>query len=220
MHDDFADEVAAQLHQVQAVLVWCNPIQDGRRRDQLDAVLHQVAQAGIFVSAHPQAIQRLGTKVVLFETRDLPFGSAVVRIDSLAHLAAELPQRLRSGARVLKQHRGHMIDQAWQPLLAEGMVRAHLVEDRVAGFGHLAINALHPKAAQAGPRLYHSADGPDFESLRHPLESHWRATESGCCASAWAWHRAVAAAVRLRLHAGADPVQRSAAFRAVRNQRQ
>ena len=30
---------------------------------------------------------------------------------------------------------GHMIDQAWQPRLAEGMVRAYLVEGRVAGFG-------------------------------------------------------------------------------------
>ena len=74
-HDDFADEVAAQLRRVQAVLVWCNPIEDGRRRDRLDAVLREVAQAGVFVSAHPEAIQRLGTKDVLFETRALPFGS-------------------------------------------------------------------------------------------------------------------------------------------------
>jgi len=33
---------------------------------------------------------------------------------------------------------GHMIDQAWQPRLSEGMVRAYLVGDRVAGFGHQA----------------------------------------------------------------------------------
>jgi hypothetical protein len=39
---------------------------------------------------------------------------------------------------------GHLIDQAWQPRLREGMVRAYLVQDRVAGFGHQAINALHP----------------------------------------------------------------------------
>ena len=37
-----------------------------------------------------------------------------------------------------------MIDQAWQPRLAEGMVRAYLVEDRVTGFGHQAVNALTP----------------------------------------------------------------------------
>ena len=34
-HDDFADEVMAQLRRVQVVLVWCNPIEDGRRRERL-----------------------------------------------------------------------------------------------------------------------------------------------------------------------------------------
>ena len=32
-HDDFAGEVAQQLERVDAVLVWCNPIEGGRRRD-------------------------------------------------------------------------------------------------------------------------------------------------------------------------------------------
>lgn len=204
-HDDFADEVAAQLRRVQAVLVWCNPIEDGRRRDRLDALLREVAAAGVLVSTHPEAILRLGTKDVLFETRALPFRSEVHRIDSLAQLASELPQRLRHGARVLKQHRGHsgigvwrveqsaegvltvqhaqrnstpqrtnmatlqatlapyfepaaggyMIDQAWQPRLSEGMVRAYLVVDRVTGFGHQAVNALHPDALLPGPHHYH-----------------------------------------------------------------
>jgi hypothetical protein len=41
---------------------------------------------------------------------------------------------------------GHTIDQAWQPRLHEGMWRAHLVANRVAGFGEQAINALYPSA--------------------------------------------------------------------------
>lgn len=222
-HDEFADEVRDQLLCKQVVLVWCNPIEDGRRRDRLDALLREVAQAGVIVSAHPDAILRLGTKDVLFETRDLPFGSDVHRIDSLAQLEAELPQRLRGGARVIKQHRGHsgigvwrveqsgdgsltvqhaqrgslpqrmdfealkatlapyfepqagghMIDQAWQPRLSEGMVRAYLVEDRVAGFGVQAVNALHPDAPLPGPRLYHGPELPDFQALREQLESSW-----------------------------------------------
>ncbi len=222
-HDDFADEVKAQLRGVQLVLVWCNPVEDGRRRDRLDALLSEVARSGVLVSAHPDAILRLGTKDVLHATRDLPFGSDVHRIDSLAQLASELPQRLRHGARVLKQHRGHsgigvwrvaqlgddlltvqhakrgsapqrmdlamltatlapyfepaggghMIDQAWQPRLAEGMVRAYLVEDRVAGFGVQAVNALHPDAPLPGPRLYHGPDLPEFQALRQSLESSW-----------------------------------------------
>jgi hypothetical protein len=222
-HEDFADEVRAQLLGVQAVLVWCNPIEGDRRRDRLDALLREVAQEGVLVSAHPDAVLRLGTKDVLFETRDLPFGSDVHRIDSLAQLARELPQRLRRGARVLKQQRGHsgigvwrveqsadgaltvqhaqrgstpqtmdlaalgatlapyfepaagghMIDQAWQPRLAEGMVRAYLVEDRVTGFGLQAVNALHPEAPLPGPRLYHGPELPEVQTLRQRLESEW-----------------------------------------------
>src|SRR5829696_4290768 len=106
-HNDFAEQVAAQLRRVDAVLVWCNPIEAGRRRDQLDALLREVARGGVFVSTHPDTIHRLGTKDVLFETRDLPFGSDVQRIDNLEQLATELPRRLDIGPRVLKQYRGH-----------------------------------------------------------------------------------------------------------------
>lgn len=231
-HDDFADEVATQLRQVHGVLVWCNPIEGGRRRDRLDALLRELATAGTFVSTHPDTILKLGTKDVLVDTRDLPFGSDVHRVESLEQLAAELPARLQRGPRVLKQYRGHsgigvwrvqwadtaddspvrhlllrhaqrgseeervdlptllqrlagyfepeqgghMIDQAWQPRLAEGMVRAYLVLDRVAGFGHQAVNALCPgrpgePPPQPGPRLYHGADDPRFQELRQRLES-------------------------------------------------
>lgn len=228
-HDDFADEVAAQLRAVDVVLVWCNPIEGGRRRDRLDALLRDVAHAGVLVSAHPDTILRLGTKDVLVETRDLPFGSDAVRVDTVAQLVRELPARLRTGPRVLKQYRGHsgigvwrverldaspllrvkhaqrgseeerielpalvqrlapyfepengghMIDQAWQPRLADGMVRAYMVEDRVTGFGVQAINALYPAPAdgpapQPGPRLYHGADLAPFQPLRARLETEW-----------------------------------------------
>ena len=60
-HDDFADEVAAQLLRVDAVLVWCNPIEGGRRRETLDAMLRDVARSGVFVSTHPDTILRLGS---------------------------------------------------------------------------------------------------------------------------------------------------------------
>jgi hypothetical protein len=231
-HDDFADEVAAQLRGVDVVQVWCNPIEGGRPRHRLDAMLREVAAAGVHVSAHPDAILALGTKDVLLAARELPFGSDVHRVGSLDQLEAELPERLRGGARVLKQHRGHsgigiwrvervesetrslllrvrhaqrgseeelmdlpsllrrmaayfedqngghMIDQAWQPRLADGMVRAYLVEDRVAGFGHQAVNALYPAAPgqappQPGPRLYHGPDLPQFQGLRRLLETQW-----------------------------------------------
>lgn len=223
-HDDFADEVAEQLRHVDGVLVWSNPVEGGRRRDRLDAMLRDVARAGVFVSTHPDTVLKLGTKDVLVDVRDLPFGSDAVRVDSLTRLAEDLPERLQRGARVLKQHRGHsgigvwrveqlraspllkvrhaqrgseealldlpalllrlapyfepqngghMIDQAWQPRITDGMVRAYLVEDRVAGFGHQAINALHPGEPTPGPRLYHPAELPAFQTLRRLLETQW-----------------------------------------------
>jgi hypothetical protein len=231
-NDDFSDEVETQLRGRGVVLAWCNPIESGRRRDHLDAMLRRVADSGVVVSAHPQTILKLGTKDVLVDTRDLPFGSDVRRIDSLQQLAQELPERLRRGARVLKQYRGHsgigvwrvaqadgvreparlrvrhaqrgsdealmdlpsllaklapyfeppngghMIDQAWQPRLVEGMVRAYLVEDRVEGFGQQSVNALYPgkpgePAPQPGSRIYHAADLPQFQYLKERLETEW-----------------------------------------------
>jgi len=238
-HDDFADEVEAQLRGCRLVLVWCNPVEQGRRRDRLDVLLRRVADAGVVVSAHPDTILKLGTKDVLVETRDLPFGSDVRRVDSLQQLEAELPETLGSGARVLKQYRGHsgigvwrveradagspehllrvrhaqrgseeelvelgalldrlapyfdesngghMIDQPWQPRIVEGIVRAYLVEDRVAGFGHQAVNALYPgapgqAAPQPGPRLYHGPDLAGFQDLRERLETEWVEMLRGC----------------------------------------
>jgi hypothetical protein len=74
---------------------------------------------------------------------------------------------------------------AWQPRLAEGMVRAYLVGQRVAGFGCQAINALCPGAPgqeppQPGPRLYHDADLPQYQGLRQRLESEWIAQLADC----------------------------------------
>jgi hypothetical protein len=76
---------------------------------------------------------------------------------------------------------GKMLDQAYQDRLPEGMVRCYLVHDKVAGFGHQAINALYPApegappeaAPQPGPRLYYPPDLPDFQKLKQQLEEKW-----------------------------------------------
>jgi hypothetical protein len=227
-HDDFVDEVRAQLLGVDAVLVWHNPMEGGRTRRVLDAMLRDVAARGVFVSAHPDTILRLGTKDVLLAVRDLPFGSDAWRVDGLDDVRDAVVARAARGARVLKQHRGHsgigvwrveatsreathfrlqhaqrgaleetvdldtlldrlapyfddgghMIDQAWQPRLAEGMVRAYLVRDRVAGFGHQQVNALCPAspgtpAPTPGARLYSGPEDARFQDLRRRLENDW-----------------------------------------------
>ena len=239
-HDDFSAEVHDQLMQVDAVLVWINPIQDGRNRSVLDAMLREVAAAGIFVSAHPDVILKLGTKEVLYRTRDIGWGCDTHLYSSMGEMRRELPARLANGnARVLKQYRGNggigvwrvqfsaeggngapaqheniirvrhakrgcteeaitlneffarceeyfiadgrMIDQEYQERLTDGMVRCYLVHEKVAGFGHQAINALFPapsgapptEAPQPGPRLYHPPTKPEFQVLKQRLEHEW-----------------------------------------------
>ena len=105
--EDFADEVRRQLANVDAVLVWVNPIQDGRDRSILDTILREVSNAGVFVSGHPDVIARLGTKEVLYTTRDIGWGCDTHLYRSVVQMRQELPVRLSGGARVLKQLRGN-----------------------------------------------------------------------------------------------------------------
>jgi hypothetical protein len=232
-----ANELRDQLLNVDGALVWVNPIDAGLSRAPLDALLREVADAGVFVSTHPDVIMKLGTKDVLVDTRDMGWGSDVHRLDTLEQLRAELGVRLGGGSiRVLKQWRGHsgigvwrvqrapdesafgaeslvlakhasrgslevklrfdefvalmasyfedgghMIDQAWQQRLTEGMIRCYLVQDRVEGFGLQAVNALHPPLAKNGSgeaptpsqRLYHPPDLPHLQGLKQRLENDW-----------------------------------------------
>ena len=231
-HDDFCAEVHDQLMQVDAVLVWVNPIQDGRNRSILDAMLREVAAAGIFVSAHPDVILKLGTKEVLYRTRDIGWGCDTHLYNSMEQMRQELPGRLAIGkARVLKQYRGNggigvwkvqlpmkdftgpergmvappqpetivrvrhakrgcteeeitlgeffarceeyfladgrMIDQEYQERLTEGMIRCYLVHEKVAGFGHQAINALFPAPSGAAADRQLPNLGPGY-TIRPP----------------------------------------------------
>ncbi len=237
-HDDFRDEVRQQLLQKDGVLVWYNPSEGGRDRSGLDALLREVSAAGVFVSTHPDIILKLGTKEVLYQTRDLGWGCDTQLHLSLDQLKRELPAKLSAGeARVLKQYRGSsgdgvwkvesaaaqgaaigddtavrarhakrgcieetiplreffqrlepyfakdgkMIDQVYQPRLPEGMIRCYLVHGTVEGFGHQAINALHPAPAGAPPeaapaptpRLYHPPTLAPFQALKRQLEQEW-----------------------------------------------
>src|ERR1700676_2356730 len=64
--EDFAGEVRAQLLAVDGVLVWVDPIHEGKTRSVLDALLGDVAERGPWVSAHPEVILKMGVKEVLY----------------------------------------------------------------------------------------------------------------------------------------------------------
>jgi hypothetical protein len=106
--EEFADEVRAQLLDMDAVLVWVDPISGGRRRLELDELLREVAKAGVLVSAHPDVIARMGVKSVLYRTRGLGWGCDTYLYKTARAFEAEFPARLAgSGPRVLKQDRGN-----------------------------------------------------------------------------------------------------------------
>ncbi|MFN0160680.1 MAG: Cj0069 family protein [Burkholderiales bacterium] len=115
-HDDFREEVRAQLLQMHAALVWVNPIEAGHDRTHLDALLREVAEAGVYVSTHPDVIMKLGTKQVLVDSQSLSWSAP----GTLAH---GTPQALRAAleahhaagvTRVLKQFRGHSGQGIWK----------------------------------------------------------------------------------------------------------
>ncbi len=114
-HDDFCEDVREQLMRVDGVLVWVNPIEGGRDRSVLDSMLRDVAAAGVFVSTHPDVILKLGTKEVLYRTRNLEWASDTHLYSTMDQMIQELPLRLATAkARVLKQHRGNGGNGVWK----------------------------------------------------------------------------------------------------------
>jgi len=76
---------------------------------------------------------------------------------------------------------GCVIDQPFQPRLADGMIRCYVSVNRVVGYGHQLIKALiappadgpDSPAAQPGPRIMYYNSTPQFQQLRALMESEW-----------------------------------------------
>jgi hypothetical protein len=117
--DAIAEEIEARLAGADAVLVWFNPVEAGRDRSVLNEMLRAIAAKGAVVSAHPDVIDKMGTKDVLYRTRSMGWGCETRRYDSLDAMRVGLPDSLRLGPRVLKQMRGQSGDGVWKVALAE-----------------------------------------------------------------------------------------------------
>jgi hypothetical protein len=109
------DEVRAQLLKLDGVLVWADPISEGRNRIVLDALLREIAAKGIWVSAHPDVILKMGVKQVLHRTKHLGWGTDTHLYNSVREFREEFPPRLQeAGPRVLKQNRGNGGQGVWK----------------------------------------------------------------------------------------------------------
>ena len=127
-------ETATALDGVDGVLVWADPLSDDGDRHGLDELLRRVAAAGVWVSAHPDTVDRLGTKEVLVATRQMTWGSDAHVYRSVEQFHSEFPHRLAAdGVRVLKATRGNGGRTVWKVQLPDGPSTtapgpAHVVE--------------------------------------------------------------------------------------------
>jgi hypothetical protein len=105
--EEGAAEFRDQLRGADAVLVWVDPISEGRDRSQLDPLLRDLAAQGVWVSADPDVILKMGVKEVLHRTRDLGWGTDTQLYATAGDFRARFPGQLADGPRVLKQNRGN-----------------------------------------------------------------------------------------------------------------
>jgi uncharacterized protein DUF6815 len=107
-NDDLAETLYNTLLDFDSILVWVNPIEQGRDRKKLDSLLTNLADKGCFVSAHPDTILKMGTKEVLFKTREMNWAGEVDLYSSYHDFKDRFPESLKkSGSKVIKQYRGN-----------------------------------------------------------------------------------------------------------------
>lgn len=174
--DDAARDLSAQLATFAGVLVWINPLADGRDRSIVDRVLRELAVRGVWVSAHPDVIALMGTKAVLYRTRALGWGSDTDLYETAAAFEARFWSRLSDGrARVLKPLRGND-GQGVIKVMSDGerFVVQHAGDDRlevleraalsvrvgeaIARAGAVVDQAFHDNLAAGMVRCYLSLD--------------------------------------------------------------
>jgi hypothetical protein len=129
--DEVADGVRRRLARCDGVLAWVDPVGLGETRALFDRVLRDIGNAGVWIGSHPDVIDLIGTKDVLYDTRFLGWGSDVRRYDRFAEFVDEFPAVLASGPRVLKPRRGNGGIGVWKVELVDtGRVRIHQADAR------------------------------------------------------------------------------------------
>jgi len=109
------ETVAEQLRIYDGMMVWMNPIEAGQSRARLDDLLAELVSDGVTVSARPDIIQMMGTKAVIYKTREMEWGTESYLYDDYDDFLEIFPARLANlGTRVLKQGRGSSGDGVWK----------------------------------------------------------------------------------------------------------
>lgn len=146
-----------------ALLAWINPIEPGLDRPALDAFLRALAHEGLLVSAHPDAILKIGTKGVLVATQSLSWSIEACAYRSLAEFQTRFPAKVqRDGIRVLKQYRGNSGDGVWQVTAAAA--GAYVVRSATRGA---------PSTPMDEPGLLALFESEVFARGSHLIDQRW-----------------------------------------------
>ncbi len=178
----YCEEASASVRQSIAacdgVLVWVDPLTDGRDRRDLDAILRDAAADGVWVSAHPDTILKMGTKEVLYATHTLGWAGDVALYRTADAFRTEFPERLAaSRVRVLKQYRGNGGQGVWKvSLLAARRVRLQEATHRDGTAEELALDAFLDRCTS-----YFEGDGRLIDQAFQPriVEGMVRCYSSG-----------------------------------------
>jgi hypothetical protein len=107
-NDDLAGRLSTDLLKFDAVLIWVNPIEQGKDRKKLDSLLLEISKKGCFVSTHPEVIIKMGTKDILYNTKDMDWGGDTKMYTTYEDFVERFHESLQgSKIRVLKQYRGN-----------------------------------------------------------------------------------------------------------------
>jgi hypothetical protein len=118
--DDRREEALDRFGLVDGILVWVDPIGPDADRTVLDAVLREASSRGAWVSAHPDTIEKMGTKEVLYRTRSVGWGVETRLYASALEFREQFPASLAlGGARVVKQNRGNGGIGVWKVALVD-----------------------------------------------------------------------------------------------------
>jgi hypothetical protein len=151
--DEIGSDARDRLLDADGVLVWVDPVSPSGDRAILDQILREVAKQGVWVGSHPDVIDLVGTKEVLFDTREIGWTADVHRYSTVAELRRELPERLRTGPRVIKRRRGNGGLGVWKVELVERPPPGPVGDETPVRIHHAHIRDLNSAVVALGEFL-------------------------------------------------------------------
>jgi len=122
-HPSNAKKVQTRLEQFAGVMSWIEPkdrVAHGEDNLNFDEVLANLSQKGVLVSTHPEVIFKIGTKRVLYSTREMDWGGDVELYPNYEDFEKRFLNSLNaSSIRILKEHRGSSGSGIFKIMLAD-----------------------------------------------------------------------------------------------------